>query len=181
MNISKLLMGEINSYLDHVQDWDSNLDEHVLYMSSLENWDNEQELNYLQKKELEYRRKGEEILNTILTELSGVTNYERNTKYHYRLSEDDKSNLLSVDLDRYWVNSDTFARLHEEGLCDYKLVCIFDDLEHEVVQQYGTNSFDTFVSYNLEIGSWLSKWKEIIFDHYHGDQFKESFSQETVL
>lgn len=175
------LVGEIDSYLDRVQDWESNLDEHILYMSSLENWDHEQELGYILKQELEFRRQGEELLYTVLTQLSEITNYERAKKYHYRLSENDKSNLLSVDLDRHWVNSDTFSLLHEEGLCDDKLRCIFDDLEHEVVQQYGTYTFDTFVAYNPEIESWLSKWKGIIFDHYHGDQFKEGSCQESVL
>lgn len=177
----RLLMEKIDSYLDRVEDWDSNWDEHILYMKSVENWDHDQELSYVLKQELKFRRRGEELLNTVLTQMSEITNSVRDQKFHYRLSEEDKSNLLSVDLDNYWINSDTCGLLHKEGLCDEKLRCIFDDLEDEVIQESGTFVFDTLVFYNPEIESWLTKWRGIIFNNYHGDQPKESSSQESVL
>jgi len=175
------LIREIESYLNRVNDWDDIWNEHLLYKSSLENWNREQELIYLQSQELEFRRRGEELLNTVLTQMSEMTNFERDQKFHYRLSEEDKSNLLSVDLDNNWINSDTFGFLYKEGLCDEKLRCIFDDLEDEVIQESGTFVFDTFVFYNPEIGSWLIKWKEIITNRYQGTRSKESSSPESIL
>lgn len=174
MSNFKPLISEIDSYLNSVQDWDDNLNEHILYMSSIENWSHEQKLRYIQTRELEFRRQGEEILHVVLNQLSRKG--ERNEKLHFRLSDDDKSNLLSVDLDKYWVNSDTFSRLHREGHCEDKLRCIFSDLEDEVVHCCGTYVFDSFISCNPEIESWLTKWKGIILDRYHGDRFKKSSS-----
>lgn len=72
----KSLIREIDSYLDRVQDWDSNWDEHLLYKSSLENWDTEQEFIYLQSQERKLRRLGEELLTTILIRLSEETKRE---------------------------------------------------------------------------------------------------------
>ncbi len=177
----KPLMEEIDSHLDRVEDWDSNWGEHILYMKSVENWDHDQELSYILRQELKFRRRGEKLLNTVLTQMSEINNSVRDQKFHYRLSEEDKSNLLSVDLDNYWINSDTCGLLHKEGLCDENLRCIFDDLEHEVIQESGTFVFDTFVFYNPEIESWLMKWKEIITNQFQGTRSKVSSSQENVL
>ena len=76
MSNFKSLIREIDSYLDLVQDWESNWDEHLVYMSSCENWNREQESKYLTSKELELRRLGEELLTTILIRLSEETKIE---------------------------------------------------------------------------------------------------------
>jgi hypothetical protein len=76
MSNFRSLIREIDSHLDRVQDWESNWDEHLLSMSSLENWNEEQEFKYLLSRELKLRRLGDELLMTLLIRLSEETKIE---------------------------------------------------------------------------------------------------------
>ena len=60
-----VLSEEVNDYLEAVIDWDSNMDENLLYEGSLQNWSSEQELQYLYRRELDLRIHAEQLLKQI--------------------------------------------------------------------------------------------------------------------
>ena len=126
------MIEEVNSVLEMTQDWDSNWNEALIYLSHKNNWSEIQKMEFLYKEELYLRSKLESVLSNMVESIHSESLYE-NVKYIFTKVDLGIRSLVIeelLELHKSWVINNFL----DEDIFKKEFDSLFNSLNQEVIK-----------------------------------------------